>query len=347
MRSTIVSLTLVLALVAPPPVEGVRADEREPTRPLEHLSETGLYLPGTTTVAPEHLAFAPQYPLWTDGARKSRWLSLPAGATIDARRLEAWDFPVGTRLWKEFVFAGKKVETRMIWRASAGEWVFASYVWSDDGSDAALAPPEGLRNVAEIGAGKRHSVPGRDDCLACHEGGVVPVLGFNALQLSDDRDPLAPHAEPLAPGMVTLATLVERELLTPARPELVTRPPRIAAQSPRERAVLGYLAGNCGGCHNESGPLAPLGLVLAPEGDEPERVLESALGVPGRFIVPGVAAADSRRVAPGAPEHSALLYRMRSRSPLSQMPPLGTVLPDEQALRLVEAWIAEDLGRAP
>ncbi len=37
--------------------------------------------------------------------------------------------------------------------------------------------------------------PREADCRACHEGAAVPVLGFSALQLSSDRDPLAPHAD--------------------------------------------------------------------------------------------------------------------------------------------------------
>jgi hypothetical protein len=228
--------------------------------------------------------------------------------------------------------------------------VFASYVWNEAGSEATLAPPEGVKNAAALTADKHHSIPGRDDCLACHDAAAVPVLGFGALQLSDDRDPLAPHAEPLAPGMLTLSALNQRGLLAPPLTELVERPPRIAASSPRERAALGYLAGNCGGCHNQEGPLGPLGFVLAQDVSADsadvatQRVLASALGVPGRYLVPGTSPGDSRRVAPGAPEHSALLFRMRSRRPSSQMPPLGSVLPDEEALRLIEAWIDQDLA---
>ena len=33
------------------------------------------------------------------------------------------------------------------------------------------------------------------------------------------------------------------------------------------------------------------------------------------------------------------MYRMESRHPAAQMPPLGTVLPDQVALALIRAWI--------
>jgi hypothetical protein len=49
----------------------------------------------------------------------------------------------------------------------------------------------------------------------------------------------------------------------------------------------------------------------------------------------------------GAPELSTMLLRMRSRSPSSQMPPLGTVLRDEQAVAAISAWIATEAARLP
>jgi hypothetical protein len=49
-------------------------------------------------------------------------------------------------------------------------------------------------------------------------------------------------------------------------------------------------------------------------------------------------------VDPIAPAQSALLARMRSRRPSSQMPPLGTVLGDSQALEALARWIDEDLA---
>jgi hypothetical protein len=107
------------------------------------------------------------------------------------------------------LFGGRKVETRMFrrWR---DRWDFASYAWQDDQRDATLVPRDGLARVAEVAPGKWHNIPSHDECRACHDAGRTEVLGFSALQLSDDRDPLAPHAEPLEPGMVTLALVAER-----------------------------------------------------------------------------------------------------------------------------------------
>jgi mono/diheme cytochrome c family protein len=315
----------------------------------ERLSETGLYDDGGR-VDTRNLAFVPQYPLWSDGAAKSRWIYLPPGATIDVSDIDAWQFPVGTKLWKEFAWAGRRVETRMIWKSATDTWVFATYVWNDEQTEARLAPEDGVPDVVEIAPGKRHSIPGVNDCRSCHQSSPAVVLGFNALQLSDDRDPLAPHREPDRPGAVTLKTLVKANQLRPERPDLVVRPPRIRASDPTARAAMGYLSSNCGGCHNSRGPLARLGLNLlhnvGGHDGAPEPAMLTTINSRGRFVVPGVAPDSSSLISPGAPARSALLYRMKSRRPSSQMPPLGTLVADDAAVALVRSWV-ESLEETP
>jgi hypothetical protein len=54
-------------------------------------------------------------------------------------------------------------------------------------------------------AAGRYAVPSRTDCLACHASTTVPVLGLGVLQLSADRDPLAPGGRPLRAASSTCA----------------------------------------------------------------------------------------------------------------------------------------------
>jgi hypothetical protein len=76
------------------------------------LSQPGLYADiATQTVAEDHLPYAPQYPLWSDGATKRRWIYLPPGTAIDASDPDHWIFPIGTHLFKEFSL-GTRVESR-------------------------------------------------------------------------------------------------------------------------------------------------------------------------------------------------------------------------------------------
>jgi hypothetical protein len=309
----------------------------------ERLRDTGLFAAGSTMqIAPDVLAFSPQYPLWSDGATKRRWIALPPGTFIDASKPDAWEFPRGTRLWKEFS-VGRRLETRLIERLQDGSWRFASYVWNETGTDATLAPADGT--ALRVAADRRYTVPSRTDCLACHEGGAVPVLGFSALQLSSDRDPLAPHAEP-ASG-VDLRALVARGWLRNLPPNLLKQPPRIAAATPVERAALGYLHGNCGHCHSkpdEAGASVPVGVLLAQSVVDPNSTPEvlRSLGSASRFRAPGVQHA-AQIVVLGSAEKSVLPLRMRSRDSRVQMPPLGTDIADSEALALIERWIDHSL----
>ena len=269
--------------------------------------------------------FSPQYPLWSDGAKKTRWIYIPPGRTIDAKRANDWVFPVGTKLWKEFSF-GERVETRYLEKSGEKTWIYATYAWKEDGSDAVLVPRDGFPNHVEIAPGIRHDLPGIDGCRACHEGqGRDVVLGFNALQLSPDRDANAPHAEPFTPGMINLNTLAERNLLAHFPARLLAHPPEIEARSPRERTALGYLSANCGGCHNTTDPLSTVGMYLKRSVDLPPgtmwKELESVIGHRSKYQVPGLGGGESYRIDPGHPEQSVVVLRMSTRNPYSQMPP--------------------------
>lgn len=317
------------------------ANSRDPRLP-ERLTDAGLFegdRPGV--VARGVRAFSPQYPLWSDGLSKRRWIQLPDGGVIDGSDEHAWKFPVGARFWKEFSFQGRKVETRVLWKGTTG-WSYGSYAWNDDGTEAVLAPEEGLITPIEIAPGRRHVIPSRADCAACHGSqDRRRPLGFNALQLSPDRDPGAIHGEPLQEGMLTLDVLRKEGLLQEEAARAAAAP-RIRTQNPSTRAVLGYLAANCSHCHDGSGEIAALAPVirypdLLRDGDA---VARSLLDAPTSWQLPGVEHGSTVLVEPGSPERSALLARMKSRAPSSQMPPLGTVLRDGQAVDGVGRWIA-------
>jgi hypothetical protein len=334
---------------------GARAAADETARPAiaplpVRLSDTGLFTAGSVTeITSRTLPFSPQYPLWSDGATKRRWLSLPPGTFIDASNPDAWVFPVGTRLWKEFAL-GRRIETRFIERVADGTWRFATYVWNAAGTEATLAPAGGVPALVleHASRGGSYAVPSEIDCRACHEGAAVPVLGFSALQLSPDRDPLAPHAEPSA---IDLRALVAQGLVRNLPASLLEVPPRIAARTPTERAALGYLHGNCGHCHSApsaSDASVPVTVVFAQSvvrgNSSAQAVLRSLVDAASRFRPHGGADVPSRLVVPGQSTASVLPLRMRSRDPRVQMPPLGTALPDDRAVALIERWIDQDLN---
>ncbi len=353
------SLLRLAALAAAVLAAGcVRPVAAAPAQPPQDLRGTGLYADGAGfALRPGILSFTPQYPLWSDGATKRRWIALPPGRAIDGSKPDAWQFPPGTRLWKEFAIGGRRIETRYIERQADGHWLFATYVWNEAGTQAVLAPAAGSQVTLARDMGSaarpredvpdgRYDIPARDDCRACHESAAVPVLGFSALQLSPDRDPQAVHGAAPAASDVDLPRLVEQGRLRHLPPALIRTPPRIAAASADERAALGYLHANCGHCHNADGAPAPVALRLAQRVADPEaaaqQLLRTLTTTPARWR-PAGEVTDVPPVLPGRPEASALLQRMQSRQPQAQMPPLGTRFPDAEGLALLTRWIQHDL----
>ena len=149
-----------------------------------NLRDTGLFESGSVErIRAANEEFTPQFPLWTDGQSKRRWLYLPAGSAVDKSDPDRWEFPRGTRAWKEFSDGGR-IETRFIERLADGSWRFATYVWNSEGTEATLAPAGGL---------PKRGIPSRVDCLACHEGAPAPILGYSAVQLGGAIAARTPH----------------------------------------------------------------------------------------------------------------------------------------------------------
>ncbi len=292
-----------------------------------HLGATGLYADiATKTVAPELVSFTPTWRLWTDGAVKRRWISLPPGATIDTSDPDRWVFPVGTRFFKEFAAPdGTLLETRLVERIAAtgdparDHWLGA-FAWRDDESDADFVP-DGALDVRST----RHDVPSVDRCHTCHNGEAGRILGFSEVQLAGEGDGLR------------LADLVASERLSD--------PPAGWSPGPADPvrdAGLGYMHANCGHCHNPQGSARPdsdLDLRWRASDRDPTQAgaYRTAVGHPlFRFTSDALGG----RAVPGDPDRSGLVYRMSRREDRVSMPPFGSEVVDDEGVAQVRAWIA-------
>jgi hypothetical protein len=314
--------------------------------PEERLSQTGLYSDiGGKAIAPQNRAYTPQYVLWSDGGVKRRWLFLPAGTRIDSSDMDRWSFPVGTKVWKEFSFQGRRVETRLIEKIAPANdiasWRFKAYAWRADESDAVLVGEGGQLDVAPTALGTRHDIPSISSCRACHARGGDALLGVDALQMSADRDPLAVSEGQLRAGDITTTTLASEGLLT-RNPGSA---PRIAANTAAGRFAIGYLHGNCGNCHNPAALVGNLGMNLrhslnATREDDAPAYATSVNRQNATYQVDGTRLGiDSYRILGGRPEQSAVLVRMRSRVVSHVMPPVGSEVQDAEAAALIAEWI--------
>lgn len=259
--------------------------------------------------------------------------------------MDRWVFPVGTKIWKEFVFLGKRIETRLIEKVTPdptlASWRFKAFAWRADESDATLASVNGVRDAAPTAFGTTHDIPSVNDCMACHNRGGDAVVGFEALQISGDRDPLAIEQGQLAPDDVTVEDL-EREALITRAPDAQ---PRIQSSSSLGRWAMGFLHGNCSICHNPRGPAAGVGMDLrhtvSAQTEQQEPAYRTTLNQLTRiYIMPGTnLGVDSYRILGGFPERSAVLFRMQNRGNAHAMPPLGTKAVDADAVNMIAEWI--------
>lgn len=297
------------------------------------LSDTGLYDDiGNKTVAGGNLPYAPQFELWSDATEKSRWVYLPECGVIDNSDEDDWDFPVGTRMWKEFALAGQRLETRLVHRYGSGpnDFLFATYVWDDLETEATLTEA-GVEDVL----GTEHDVPATTACGRCHgphpsKGGLPSrFLGFSAIQLSHTG------------SGVTMATLSnDGHLMVPNAAGYAV------PGTPVEQAALGYLHANCANCHNDSpdGLIFPsLDMRLRVADTDPTQTasyLDLVNQVKGNFSGPCTHLIAGQDIA-----NSCVHFRMSERGDdvtpnLNQMPPLATDVVDASGLSVMEAWIA-------
>jgi len=275
------------------------------------LSQTGLYSDiANKVLEPRFTQFAPQYVLWSDGAVKTRWYSIPDGGVIDSSDMDHWVFPVGTQFFKEFALDGKRLETRLVWHvADTGnrekDYLLGAFVWNDDESDAMF-----VKDGQDDLRGTDHDAPAADTCWKCHVGDHGHVLGLSALQTGDTS------ALPLSDPATTT----------------------FAAPSPAQ----GYLHANCGHCHNPGGSAwvdsqMVLRIAVGEHDVTSTQMYQTTVGVP---LQQWTNHGYTDRIVAGDPDMSAIAYRISQRLPNMQMPPLATEYVDQPGVDLVRAWIS-------
>jgi len=300
----------------------------EPSGTPPLLSQTGLFSDIETETLGEGVhEYSPQFELWSDTAAKRRWFFLPEGTQIDTSDMNDWEFPVGTRIWKEFSRDGVRIETRMIEKLPPERflegwdyWLMVTYVWNEAQTDAEVTA-DGLANAK----GTEHDVPDAATCNECHDARDEKPLGVSAIQLSHD-----------GPGM-NLTTMIADGMLSD--------PPQAAFVVPGtedERAVLGYLHANCGHCHREGSPANDRvpDLTMWMDTDRLTSVTETQAYT---SLVNAVANSDDGtqlcyRIHGGAPEESEIIRRTSMRGE-SQMPAVGSELVDDDAVMMLTTWI--------
>ncbi len=270
-------------------------------------------------------------PLWSDGAVKQRWMSIPEEAQIVAEADGDLDFPVGTVLVKSFAFDDTPVETRLLIRHSDGGWAGYSYEWLDDGSDAVLLETGKTKVLPN---GLTWTFPSRTQCLICHTSAAGFALGPELAQLNS-------MFEYPSTGRTAnqIDTLKQVGVLDDPRERPSDQLPALAAASDSDRATeeraRSYLHANCSGCHRPGGPTQAL-IDL--------RFFVSNADMNVCNVTPDLGNLNIEHAAllvSGSVDRS-ILYQRMSRRDEYQMPPLGTSIADMDALQVLQTWILNE-----
>ncbi len=206
-------------------------------------------------------------PFWSDGAVKSRWVSVPDGQKIKFAATGEWIFPRGTVFVKTFSLATnelypnsvRRLETRLLVCDADGGVYGVTYKWRADDSDADLLETNLTEAISiQTAAGVRTQqwyYPSRTDCLTCHTPLAGFVLGVKTRQLNreftypsgvTDNELRAWNHIGLFNTNLTEAEI--KNLSKLARSDDTTQSLETRARS--------YLDVNCANCHRPGGTVA-------------------------------------------------------------------------------------------
>ena len=284
-------------------------------------------------------------PLFTDYAKKLRFIALPNGEKINYVNPEKFDFPLGTILVKTFYYPEKFanpnenwqiIETRLLIHTEEG-WLGFPYIWNEEQTDAFLEIAGDRKNITwqdERGEEQQvnYLVPNVNMCKGCHV-------------IDNTFSPIGPKPRLMNCDFKSFDNEPFHQLENLSKMEVVKNLPNIEqiAQtadwldesfSLNDRARA-YLDVNCGHCHNAKGPAMTSGLFL-----DYLEMDSHKLGVYKTPIAAGRGSGNlSYNIVPGKAEESILIYRMKSDDSGIMMPEIGRKLIHKKGVELIQNWI--------
>jgi hypothetical protein len=306
----------------------------------ERLSELGCFLSlQPLTPIPALLPYEVAAPLWSDGAEKARWISLPPGATLSYEPALPWSFPAGAMLLKAFAIdldetdeqPATLLELRTMLRTGDG-WAYASWRIDPMTGDGRRVGDQGEAELIEVQTDDGPLAmtwwyASEVGCETCHRRFAEEVLGPRAAQL----DLLVPVKGGRLDQLSAWAANGWLHDLPAERPPGL---PALTSDAPVEQRVRAWLDGQCAHCHRPGGFVSP-DVHLDLRFDRP--LAETALCAPPSHSSWGLL--GDHLVHPGHPETSHLLQRLQPQQARA-MPP-GLQRADPVATALVSQWIEE------
>jgi hypothetical protein len=317
-----------------------------------NLSLTGVFA-NTPAMAPAatFIPYSPNVPLWSDGAQKVRYFSIPnTGAPLTPSEQISyaptftWSFPAGTVFVKTFELLTnqsdpaslRRLETRLLVRDTNGAVYGVTYKWRANNSDADLLYTNLTEAIPIQTPGgvvtQMWYYPSPGDCLQCHTAPANYVLGVNARQLNGSLT----YSNGVTDNQ--LRSLNRVGLLYPAIDESqITNIEQLSsltnATASYQQRARSYLDANCAQCHVQPGGSGP---TFDARYDVP-LVSQNIINTPavkGNFGYDNV-----NMVTPDDVWRSAIYDRMNTVDPLIKMPPLAHNVIDTNAVQIMADWI--------
>lgn len=279
-------------------------------------------------------------PLFSDYAKKERFVWMPEGSKAFTTEDGSISFPQGTVLIKNFYFEADQdtkqiVETRLLVHRKNG-WDPLTYIWDEGQTDAKLEIIGDVKNIsASDDSGSAftidYAIPNKNQCKNCHEkdrnvvplGPTVQNLNRNFAYESTTENQLT-HWQNIGYLMVEDTAVLQQKMVAWDDPTALLH-----------QRALAYLEVNCGTCHNPTGSAKVSGLHLTTT----EENLYN-LGVGKGPVSAGKGSGNNKYdIHPGQPDSSILVYRMESLDPGAMMPEIGRKLVHKEGVQLIREWI--------
>ncbi|NND63029.1 MAG: hypothetical protein HKN48_07510 [Flavobacteriaceae bacterium] len=287
------------------------------------------------------LPYEPISPLFSDYAKKKRFLWMPYGTKAQYQSDgELLNFPVGTVLIKTFSYNNvlpddsyKIIETRLMIKKQDG-WIFADYVWNEDQTEATYNLNGGFSPLSwmENGTEKyvNYRIPSGSECFTCHKNNDAGFpIGVKPQNLNSDYD----FADGTANQLQKWMDMGYLDNSVPSNINTVVN--YYDTSQPLDLRVRSYFDINCASCHSDGGHCDYRSLRFAfNESEDPDN-----LGICITPDTPIGGMPDAKVVDPGNPENSILYFRTNTNFEEYRMPLLGRTIQHEEGIALIEEWI--------
>jgi uncharacterized repeat protein (TIGR03806 family) len=284
-------------------------------------------------------------PLFSDYAKKYRFVFVPEGSAAAYRNQDVFDFPVGTVIAKTFSFqadlriadsAQDLIETRLLVRRKDG-WAALPYTWNANKSDAVLIVTGGTQTVnwvdiQGVAQSTDYSIPNSNNCANCHGEDELLPIGPKARSLNKEYaydsglDNQLTHWTEAG-----ILAGVPKDLST-----ITTIPSWGDTSASLDDRARGYLDINCAHCHNAkngagntSGLFLDFHLPFGLEVGKCKPPVAAGVGSGGREY----------GIVPGDKDSSIFYFRMNSVVPEIMMPELSRSVIDIEGVKLIGDWI--------